>query len=375
MAAFGVNNQANQVIQKRVSYINDSRTTGYGNRVIDYAWKAANSRVFDETANDEYDHEIRTVMSAKSTYSPSTMMKSYLLEKIGDCSPAMISVLMSSAIDRMVFDAYRKFGIWDVFAMYMCEINPTNLLLAIADSIPDEDIWRVALKEMPSRGGSIERSFLTSGSTEICIRPVFEADRGHLTVGPFILVHNGDKVLRTAVVDLVSFSNNHPEFIIFGNDIRYTPNIGGVDFGYYRHTDSPTSKTACPHYRLYNIWGNIIINSTVFDVPVILARLIRGQKRGHNLLEMLPYAEDLLYLIHHRPSIERTVVALICAAFSGKLMMGVYSVENLRSLVNDYKDYKMSSVFSGSHYKKWAYTDAFHGSGFQWDKLYDSMFV
>jgi len=374
MDVSGLNNPTIQVVSTKVRQAIDPRPTGYGNRVCDYIVKLMTSRFFKDDADESFDKEVRDMRPIVSHYVPTARMNEYIKNKAGDSKPDTIRTLMTITIERMATDAFERHGLMDVLALYHCEMNPNNLVLAALEDIPTKDLWKVVLKDMPSRGGSEEFYLSTRNGYEFTLRPVYEADRGDILVGPKYDIINGYGLKRTAVIDMVSFENGGQEWIVFGNDDRFDTIIAGTHYAMYRHVDTPTSKTACPHYRLYNMYGSVCVNTHVYYVPVILARLLRGVKRGHNLLEMLPHPEDMLYLTHHRTSLNRTVIALLCAAFSGELYHGVSGVEGLREMVDYYKEYRLSDVFSNGLYKAWAHTDAFHGKGHQWDKLYESMF-
>jgi len=288
-------------------------------------------------------------------------------------SDTYIPFLVSTALGRVLHHAYEKYGLMDVRDLLYCEVNVMMAILCMIHETPIGDMWKVILRDMPSRGGSTEISYTSRSGRMISLRAVSEMDRKGMLVGPSIGITTQEGVARDALIDLVSYSHGCEELIVIGRDDRYTLDLGVATYTKYSHVDSPISKTATPHYRLYNIWGACNMGDVIINYPVIYARMLRRVPYGGNILEHLPYPSDILHLISMRPELMEFTCGIIWMICRGE-SINYTSGTSLRTIISSRGTFTIKNVFDNGLYQKTPYTDLNHGKGFQWIKIYNEMF-
>jgi len=364
------------VVVPKVSYVIDPRGPGKTTRVIDCLAQCPRSRDFQDVEDIEFDTEVKAIVRTVRKVQIHPKMMNHCREIIGKDlmarSDVYIPFLLNSAMERVLKHSFNTHGLNDVIDLLYCEVNVMMAIMCMVHETDIKDIWRVVLRDMPSRGGSVEISYTSRGGRTINLRAVSEMDRKGIIVGPSIGIVTEEGVHRNALIDLVSYSHGSEELIVIGRDDRYTIDMDSAVYTTYTHVDSPVSKTATPHYRLYNIWGQINMGDVILNYPVIFARMLRRSTSG-NVLENLPYPGDLLHLFKLKPELEEFGCGLVRMINSGDTITYT-SGSSLRNLVASRGSYRIKNVFDKELYMKTPYTDGNHGRGFQWNKIYDEMF-
>jgi len=240
------------------------------------------------------------------------------------------------------------------------------------EDVDMDKAWRVALKDMPSRGGAEENTVMLPSGTVVQLRAVAAMDRRGAIIGPSLIISQND-ITVSAMLDLITFDLLTFELIVLGENMPETADVGGMTYVSYKHVDSPNSKTATPHYRLYDPWSSINLGRTKLKLPVLFARMLRFAGPFYNVLEALPYAQDVERLIQHRPDLTQLTLRIITNILKGRAINFV-DMSSLRREVSSPVELSMSSVFTNHTYKKTAFTDENHGKGPHWNRLYTEMF-
>jgi len=360
----------------KISFICDPRGSGKTTRVIDCLAHCPRSRDFQDIEDVSFDEEFKGTMRNVRKIQMHPKMAEHCVAMLGKDimrrPDVHIPFLLQSAAERMLRHSFDKFGLDDVRDLLYCEVNVMMAVLCMIHDTPIGNIWRVSLRDMPSREGSIEISYTAVNARLINLRAVSEMDRKGVLVGPSIGVTTDDGVCRDALIDLSSYSHNSEELIVIGRDDRYDTYIGDLHYTTYSHVDSPISKTATPHYRLYNITGCINMGDVILNYPVIYARMLK-RAYTNNVLEMLPYPGDILHIISLRPELEEFSCGIIRMICHGDRIQ--YSSGNdLRSFIRSRGSYRIKHVFDNGLYMKTSYTELNHGKNYQWNKIYNEMF-
>jgi len=284
--------------------------------------------------------------------------------------------LISTCMERICADAFDKHGLFDVFDVLHCTVHPIMALLAMLEGLKEGDLFRVCLRSMPSRGGAAEHTIqikVGEDSRTVNLRLVYEGDRKNTSVGPSVGIINGFGAERKAIVDL-STSSIEPEYIVYGQDEPYDYLSPSAAYITYRHIDSPAvSKTAIPHYRLYNPWGSSYVGNVIFEYPIIIAHMMRAPVGFSNVLQRLPYPSDLLFLMKYRPELSDVVAKVIKLINSGTPLAATNPVAFERQL-SVIPSFPLTAVVTEAGYVRTPFSEANHGIGHQWHKLYSEMF-
>jgi len=360
-----------------IGQVLDPRGSGKAFRVVDYMSELPYSRDYGDTVNEDFDKDVKSIIKFNTKLIIPDRLMLYVNSSIGSTLPydyeSQCKFLISSAMERICFHSFSIGGYDDVLYTLHCDVNPFMALLCMADNIPAKDMWKIALRDMPSRGGSIETFFHSTYGKSIQLRAVSEMDRKGISAGPAMAISTPEGVHRMAIIDMLSSVVDGEELIILGHDERYELDIDGVIYAQYTHLDSPGSKTATPHYRLYPIYGSIDIGGMILQLPALMYRLLKRRGPHKNVLEALPYPNDVARLLVLRQDLSQLIYYIIRAICNGR-PLNFRSPSELRQKAESNLKIIHEEIFRNGLYIKTQYTDNNYGKGWAWKKLYSEMF-
>jgi len=342
-------------------------------RLVDVIGRTPRSRDYQESADELFDAKVKAVVKHDFRLLVPPQIQSYLTRYVdGDISSTIMedpSFMIESAAQRLAHHIYDEHGLGDLLVSLHCTINPIMLLLYSIHDPPMAKAWSSIMRMMPSRGGEEQVDVYIDGEVHH-LREVNEADRMNYAFGD--LCPLDDIPGTSAVVDPVSRCVSY-EYIVMGTPSEDVIGVKGKPHLVYRHTDKPGTKTASPHYRLYDPDAHVIVRGVLIRVPIIFANVVSGVCDGSNIIEHLPYPEDVTRLMEHRPKLAKLCVSLLYAVLYGEKLDPACDLWFYQSIAR-YASMPLTAVFRNGSYRRTKFSDLNHGYGPVWNRLYQRMF-
>jgi len=364
------------------SQASDPREAWNLTRVIDLLTTVPKSRDFQEEKCDDFDTDVHSIVRKRREIKlPKRLME--WVKSSFDSDPDTevdIPFLLNSAMEAMCQHAYgERHCLRDLLEFLHSSVNVMLTIIAITESVPPQNLWKVCLYDCPlgdSGQYAVSSQIMTRCVKVVHLREVTEHDRGGIMVGPSVIFTTIDGETRNAAFDLVSPSYRCNEFVVLGYASEpMVVEIDKVSYASYTHVDLPTStKTICPHFRLYDVYGSFDMGNCILELPVPLYKLLKNPNPRQNVLDSLHYAADMEILVQHRPDLEGLLAMVIKYIVTGTFFE-FSSMHTLETMVRSRAPMRLKEVIKEGQYIRTSYTNRCHGRGYQWEKLYNMMFL
>jgi len=358
---------------RQVKHLNGS---GKSARLFDCLTRRPRSRDYQDIEDESFDLEMSLIKRERLNVKLTKYMLRYLESKVDFDIVLLIAddpiFVLNGYAESICSYSYEEYGLGDLRDLMHCEVNPHLMILAMVHEVQPRDAWRAIFRTMPSRGGCVDYS-IPFNDRVIELRGVAEFDRKGVVIGDVFEFDTYEGIPRKGVIDVLSPSISEPEYVVLGRDPPLQGKFGDVEYMSYRHVDSPESKTLTPHYRMYPTYGSIYTCDNNFNLPVPLHKMIKATFGCDNVLEVLPYPQDLHNLIYARPDLSELILSLLSCVVLGKVLQW-NCPKDLKKQLKYIGKYTYNELFKDDLYKKTSFTNGNHGYGYEWDKLYLTMF-